>query len=161
MMLDVEGPWTPEKLDGVSQRATERQELLSKDWPAGTVCPERTAARRLAEDARACAAWMRLHGLDSVERIGPFGTHQVPKGRELRIKRGSLVFSSRSSHPRAGKASVRAQVVKVHRTSKGFVDWEGREGRPVNPEVYWEAAGGYWCWTDLNNSEPVEVGHTA
>ena len=53
MILDVEGPWTPEKLDGVSQRATERQELLSKDWPAGTVCPERTAARRRCSSARA------------------------------------------------------------------------------------------------------------
>ena len=156
-MLDVEGPWTPEKLDAVSLRAMQRHEQLAAEFPAGTVCPERTTARRLSEDAKACAEWMRSNGLASVERVGPFGTYQVPKGREIRVKRDSLIFSSRPSHPRDGKRSTRLQVVKVHRTSKGYVDWEGRQGRPVNPEVYWAAAGGYWCWTDINNTEPVDL----
>jgi len=154
--LQVVQQVTPEWLFAM---ATEQEALylaLKEEFPSGTKHEGKSIARRHMEDALACAQWLERQQGGSLERVGPYGGVKIRRGQVIRVARGSLIFSTQSKWPRAGKISIRAQVVKLDRLSEGCVDWSEGEPRIVQAGAHWPGEGGYWRWTDANNVSVVE-----
>jgi hypothetical protein len=101
-----------------------------------------------------CATRMETDGHGSLANIGPFQTVSYQPGDLVKLRQGAEIESTKDSLRRVLK---RAYAVKVHRVDNGYVDTTNHP-RVVNSKIVWPGAGGYWCWTDINNVALVEKG---
>lgn len=100
------------------------------------------------------AARMEAQSLPPVQAIGPFRGAKFTKGDRLKIRTGALISSTSK---RLCRTLNRSYSVTVHSFSEGYFDEFARDElhQIQNPQVHWIGTGGYWCWTDVNNMEPV------
>lgn len=125
------------------------------DEQADVAVPGSGSSRKRAEDAVACAAWLKAMGVKELRYVGPFGDHGIGAGDRVRVRAGARVYSTMPSVPKQGKLTVRAKDVRVARVSAGVVEREGDGFVVRNPLVTWAGKGGYWCWCDANSVERV------
>lgn len=147
--------FTPMVLLGIAQESERKYEALCVQFPAGTINDERNDARRLMEQALACAQWMEASGHKELTYVGPFGALPFKRKSRVRIRKGALVHSL---HPNSkGTApSKTSLVVKAHFVDPGFVDARAPASECVRqPRVTWAGAGGYWRSADANDVELV------
>lgn len=144
---------TPESLLQIAAESELLYKDLSIQFPPGTYSRERNGARDRMDRALLCADWMIRKGHESLRFVGPFGNIPVKNGERVRVKAGSLVFSTNPQVDQTGVELKRSQIVTIHGdVSPGYVN----ENRLVQPRVTWAGSGGYWRWTDLNNVDFLE-----
>lgn len=155
----IQGPFTPASLLALAGEKEELYRQLLALHPPGTINDDRNAARDLSEIALECAQWMEGRGIAVLAHVGPFHSFVPKRGDRVRIKKGSIVFSTAPGIDRQGVVTQRAQLVTVHDADRGYFSSDGYRGsdgdRLRQGQVRWAGAGGYWRWTDLNNVELV------
>jgi hypothetical protein len=119
-------------------------------YPPGICHYGRNNARRVMEEALACACWMEKNGLNEVANVGPFVSSTYSKMQKVRLKKGSVIFGTHPSIGKDGIVTTRAQTVILFSGNKGYV---GYDGEIAQGKVEWVGTGGYWKWTDINNVE--------
>lgn len=162
------GVYTPEGLRAIARDAERRYEALLIKHPPGTFHADRNDARRLRDQALACAAWMEARGAAALSSVGPFLARRYRRQERVRIKKGAVVFSTKPGTPEQGVVQTRDQEVTVHSFHEGYVNPEVRSLRPgasvdevlqsvIQGQVHWAGSGGYWRWTSVEFVEPCST----
>lgn len=122
-----------------------------------------TEDKRLQAQCLNAAFYMTMAGIKEADTIGHIGTlvDTLKAGQTVKIRKGAVIHSYREA---SRGVSKRVREVTIHRVDKGYIssdDFESiiKRGGVIDTEyfrqacIYWAGAGGYWCWTDVNNVE--------
>lgn len=151
--LSIDAPITPEKLREVASRERAKYAELIIAFPPGTYNEARNRSYDLADIAEKSANLMAEKGINSTNHFGPFNVFSPKRKEKVVVKAGSEIFST---HPTVKQRnSSRRQTVTIHSLDNGFVRNEDGVFDVRMSRVHWAGTGGYWCWTDLSNVEPV------
>lgn len=143
-------PWTSDRLVELALAQEAEYHRLLKLHPPGTFHEGRNYAHERCEQALACAGWMQAQDIEKLRWVGPFGIVNFRRGMPAMLARGARVFGTGSRIPREGKLLLRQTTVTVHSIDQGYVNTS--TGKVTQPRVNWAGTGGYWRWTDLNNT---------
>lgn len=150
--------FTPESLLQIAAEAEVEYRALLKLHPPGTSNKERNDAYDRREKALLCADWMEKNGFKELSNVGPFMNTQLKKGDEIKVRKGAVIFSTHPSAGQKGTEAKRDQIIRVHSFDPGFVDTMpgAQNGNVRQGRVTWPGTGGYWRWTDINNTAPIK-----
>jgi hypothetical protein len=122
---------------------------LRKKFPPGTYNKDRNDKYAEMQNAITCASWMDRNGIIEAENVGPFNSTLVSmlkKKDRVKIKKGSIVYSTHPNIPREGIVTNKIQTVTIHSIEKGYMYPDVKNG-----SIHWVGENGYWKWTDINN----------
>lgn len=141
-------PITPEGLLTVSDEALRELEATERGnariWDL----------RRRSDMALKVAEHLMDRGIATAKHAGPFSTEIFDDGQTVRIKAGSIRFSTHPQVGRDGENVPRDFSVRIWHAYSGHIA-DHRDHEIVNPTIHWVGRGGYYFWTDAANVEAV------
>lgn len=148
--VKVDGDITPEALLQLSDHAIaalEPQDVGTPNW-------RNYDLRRRSELALRIAEHLMDRGITTAKHAGPFSTEIFDDGQTVRIKAGSVRFSTHPQVGRDGEKVPRDFSIRIWHAYSGHIA-DHRDHEIVNPTIHWVGRGGYYFWTDAANVEAV------
>lgn len=147
-------------LDFLNQQIDAAQRVIDAQRSSNVSmdCQTLRSARHTIEGARSAIRWMEEGNLTEIEQLGPWGSKNIKKGDQVKIKKGTVIFTT---HPRFNrenpKIAGRDYVVEAHDVYEGYIasGWHSHKRHEAvrNQQVVWAGTGGYWCWVDSKDVE--------